>query len=160
VILIDADVAKSYLTEAFGLRDRPGLTEYLSNPALDIADVLVATNNERLFILPAGKFFPHVSELFSGARMQQLLRELTETGPNTLVLVDSSPVLATNEAQVLARLVPQILVVIRAEHTPQPVVLEACDLLGREKLSAVLNQAHGGSVGEAYGAAYGSYGNE
>ncbi|HYM34654.1 MAG TPA: hypothetical protein VET48_04610 [Steroidobacteraceae bacterium] len=160
VVLIDADVAKGHLSEALSLRDKPGLTEYLSNNKLEVPDVLFATSIERLYILPAGRFIPHASELLSSVRMQQLLKTLVASGPETIVLMDTSPVLATNEAQVLSRFVSQILFIVRAEATPQPSVLEACKLLGREKISAVLNQANGALSGEPYHAQYGTYFNE
>lgn len=160
VVLIDADIAKAHLSDALGLRDRPGVTEYLSQPSFTLADVMVETSIDRLYVIPAGKFVAHVSELLSSARMQHLLQELTQSGPGVVVLLDTSPVMATNEAQVLARVVPQIVLVVRADQTPQPTVLEACNILGREKTSAVLNQAHGWMEGEAYQSGYGYYGHE
>jgi capsular exopolysaccharide synthesis family protein len=160
VILVDGDIAKAHLTDVFGLRERPGITEFLSQPSLTLADVLVATSIERLYLIPAGKFVAHVSELLSSGRMFQLLQELTDSGPGVVVLLDTSPVMATNEAQVLSRVVPQIVLVVRADDTPQSAVLEACNILGREKTSAVLNQAHGWIEGDAYNAGYGYYANE
>jgi len=160
IVLIDADIAKAHLSEALGLRDKPGLTEYLSNSQLELADVLVATSVERLYFLPAGRSIPHASELLSSIRMQQLFKTFAASGPATVILVDTSPVLATNEAQVLSRFVPQILFIVRADVTPQPSVIEACKLLGTEKISAVLNQASGALTGEPYHAGYGTYSND
>jgi len=160
VVLIDADISKAHLSEALGVRDKPGLTDFLSNPKLEQADVLVATSVDRLFFMPAGRSISHASELLSSARMQQLLRSLAASGPETVVLLDTSPVMATNEAQVLSRFVPQILFIVRADVTPQPSVIEACKLLGTEKISAVLNQASVAFSGEPYHAGYGTYFNE
>jgi len=160
VVLIDCDIAKPQLTEVLGLSDKPGVTDFLSQPSLTVADVLTATNFDRLYCIPAGKPVAHVSELVSSARMQQLLHELTASGPGIVVLLDTSPVMATNEAQVLARHVPQILLVVRADKTPQPTVIEACKMLGRDKTSAVLNQAHVWSDVESYQAGYGYYAQE
>lgn len=160
VVLIDCDIAKPQLSEVMGLRDKPGVTDFLSQPNVTVSDILNATNIERLYFIAAGKHIAHVSELISSARMAQLLEELTSVDPGVVVLLDSSPVMATNEAQVLARFVPQILLVVRADKTPQPTVIEACDILGREKTSAVLNQAYVWSDSESYQAGYGYHANE
>jgi exopolysaccharide/PEP-CTERM locus tyrosine autokinase len=160
VVLIDCDIAKPQLSEVLGLGEKSGLTDYLANPAMSVADILSTTNVDRLYFIPSGKPVAHVAELISSARMYQLLHELTSAGPGVVVVLDTSPVMATNEAQALARLVPQIILVVRADKTPQPTVLEACDILGREKTSAVLNQAHVWSDTEAYQTGYGYYANE
>jgi len=77
-----------------------------------------------------------------------------------IVVFDCSPVLATNAAQVLARALPRVLLVVRAESTPQAAVLEAVNLLDRNKVVAVLNQAHTIAAGEKYNQSYGYYGQE
>ena len=49
--------------------------------------------------------------------------------------------LMSNESQVLAKLVGQVLMVVRANGTPRPAVEEAVALLDRSKaISLVLNQ--------------------
>jgi protein-tyrosine kinase len=158
VVLVDCDVAKPQLTTVLGLRDKPGLTDFVLQPSLGIADVLLQTNFDRLYFLPSGKHVPHAAELFSSVRLQQLLQELTTADPGVVVLLDTSPVMAINDAQVLARLIPQIILVVRADNTPQPTVVEACNILGREKTSAILNQAPTWPNLESYhGGGYGYY---
>jgi len=160
VILVDADVAKGHISELFGLQNRPGLMELLADSNLAIADALVETSIERLYVLPAGKFQHNVAELMSGARMTQVLTELTGNDLSRIVVFDSSPVLATNAAQVLARALSQVLLVVRAENTPQAAVLEAIELLDRNKVAAVLNQSHMTMANDNYNQLYGNYGNE
>jgi len=60
---------------------------------------------------------------------------------------------------VLARILPQALLVVRAESTPQAAVLEAIELLDRTKVAAVLNQSLS-AVNDAYNQRYGYYANE
>ena len=160
VILVDADVAKGHVSALFGLGDRTGLVDLLSDPKLSVADVLVQTNVDRLFILPAGKFRSDVPELMASSRMQQVVNELIGGDRRRVVVFDTSPVLATNAAQVLARTLPQILMVVRAEHTSQTAVLDAIELLDKTKVAAVLNQSHLAATNDNYNQGYGYYGNE
>jgi len=160
VILVDADVAKGHVSALFGLRDRPGLVDLLTDTKLNVADVLVETDIQRLFILPAGKFRSDVPELMASSRMQQVINELIGGDRRRVVVFDTSPVLATNAAQVLARMLPQILMVVRAEHTSQAAVLDAVELLDKTKVAAVLNQSHFAASNDNYNQGYGYYGKE
>lgn len=160
VLLIDADVAKAHLTRVLGLENQPGLTDLLAGGEIELAQAVVGTNIEGLALLPAGQRNREAPELFASRRMEELMAALAADDPNRIVLFDSSPVLATNESQVLGRLVGQILLIVRADDTPQPAVLETLDLLGRGKaISLVLNQVRWGFGGAYYGG-YGYYDDE
>jgi protein-tyrosine kinase len=83
--------------------------------------------------------------------MVDVIRTLRGTDPRRIVLFDTSPLLATNESQVLAKLVDQVVLVVRAESTTQPMVLEAVSLLDRSKeIRCILNQAPASELAEYY----------
>lgn len=156
VVLVDADVAKGHLTSLMGLSERPGLLELLSNTSLQLKDVLVATDVERLTILPAHTYRGNAPELFASKRMEHLMAELAGMGSDLVVIFDSSPVLSTNEAQVLGRLMSQILMVVRADSTDRNAVLDAIELLERPKLSFILNQCQVVLGDDYYNSSYGN----
>jgi protein-tyrosine kinase len=157
VLLVDADVAKAHVTQLLGLAHQPGLTDLLAGKELDPSQALVATNIEGLTVLPAGQRNAGAPELFASRRMSDLITQLAMDDPDRIVLFDSSPVLATNESQLLGRLVGQVLMVVRADHTPQPAVQEAIGMLDASKsISLVLNQVKGDFAAEYYGG-YGHY---
>jgi Mrp family chromosome partitioning ATPase len=89
--------------------------------------------------------------------MEDVIVRLSRDAPDQIVIFDSSPLLATNEAQVLSRLVGQVLVVVRSGVTPTPAVTEALALLDRTKaIRLMLNQVQrlwksGSYYGEYYG---------
>ena len=151
VLLIDADVAKRHLTRVLASQDRPGLTEAVGDPAIDPEDLVVDTGIPGLSFLPAGRRNEHAPELFASQRMGEIVSAFGKSDRQRIVLFDSSPLLATNESQVLARLVDQIVLVVRAESTPQPVVLEAVGLLDKSRqIRCVLNQARTSHMTEYY----------
>jgi exopolysaccharide/PEP-CTERM locus tyrosine autokinase len=154
VVLVDADVAKGHLTSMMGLSDRPGLLDLLSNTSLQLKDVLVATDVERLLVLPAHNYQSNAPELFASKRMEQVMAELAAM--SSVVIFDSSPVLSTNEAQVLGSLMAQILMVVRADHTDRNAVLEAIELLERPKVSFILNQCQVVLGEDYYNSSYGN----
>jgi protein-tyrosine kinase len=151
VLLVDADVAKRHISEALGLQNRQGLTDSLADATLDPESLVLATGVAGLSILPAGRRTSAAPELFASERMAEIVRILGVASPRRIVLFDSSPLLLTNESQALTRLVDQIVLVVRAESTPQPVLLEAMGLLDRSKtIRCILNQARTSGMTEYY----------
>jgi len=151
VLLVDADVAKRHATRAFGADDRAGLTEILGDATRDPEELVLGTGIRGLTFLPAGKRQELAPELFASQRMLDVIRVLGGADPRRIVLFDTSPLLATNESQVLAKVVDQVVLVVRAELTTQPMVLEAVSLLDRSKeIRCILNQSHASELGEYY----------
>jgi len=141
VLLVDADIARTRLSEAFGINKLPGLVDLLSNPGAELRRLVAATDIPGLRVLSAGQKSARAPELLASQKMDDLIAQLSRDAPDQIVIFDSSPLLATNEAQVLSRLVGQVLVVVRAGSTPAPAVSEALALLDRTKaISLMLNQ--------------------
>jgi protein-tyrosine kinase len=141
-ILVDGDIAKGHITSAFGAASEPGLVELLADSSRPLRDCLLDTAIPGVWLLPRGKVTPAVPELIASRRMDEIALELAERYRGHVVVFDSSPLLATNEAALLAKVVGQVVVVVRAEHTPQAAVLEALSFLDQSKaVSLVLNQS-------------------
>jgi exopolysaccharide/PEP-CTERM locus tyrosine autokinase len=130
VLLVDADIAKPHTSDLFGIRDFPGVIDYLSGEVSDVADIIVGTDIPGLSLLPAGRADEHAPELMASKRMSMLVAALNERIPRTVILFDTAPILETNESQVLSRLAGQVLLVVAANKTPQPAIHEAVSLLG------------------------------
>jgi exopolysaccharide/PEP-CTERM locus tyrosine autokinase len=142
VLLVDADVIKPQISKMFGIDEERGLLDALVDHDLDIESLILATDVPNLSVLPAGPPSDQATELFSSARMVALLRELTRHDPSRLILFDSSPLLLTTESRALAQIVGQIVVVVRADHTQQDVLLDALSYLPEgAHTSLVLNQS-------------------
>jgi exopolysaccharide/PEP-CTERM locus tyrosine autokinase len=155
VLIVDADLARPRLTRVLGMEKEPGLTDLLTNEQLTVAETIVTTDVDKLTVLPAGTPSPNAPELLASNRMEAIAEQLLEITPRALVLFDSSPLLLTNEAQVLSGVVGQVVLVVRAGHTTQTLVNEALTHLeDGPKVSCVLNQASYGNASDYY---YGSY---
>lgn len=155
VVLVDADVARGKLSECLGVREERGLLDVLRDEQLALTDVLLETNVPGLTVLSAGPKSDLATELFGTDRMAQVWNEFAATYPHCIVVFDSSPLLATNEAQILAGIAGQIVFVVKADGTPVPAVDEALAMLDRSKsINIVLNQAQA-LFGQEY--KYGSY---
>jgi receptor protein-tyrosine kinase len=155
VVLVDGDVARPGLTPSLGLEGRPGLNDALEDTSRDISSVTYQTDVEGLFFVPAGTWNAHAPEFFAGSRMPQLMEALSRRVGRGVVIFDSPPLLATNEAQVATRFAGQVLLVVRAEDTEQQAVLDAIALVDKDvPVSAVLNRCKPSLLNRYYGQYY------
>jgi protein-tyrosine kinase len=155
VLLVDADVARPTVPKILGLGTEIGLLDILQDEKLDLADVLIKTNIEKLTLLTAGRRHSHSTELLASQSMGELLKELAERYADRVVIFDSPPLLLTSEARVLATQMGQIVLVVEAETTSQQAVketlrqIESCDVV-----NLIYNKARSFSGGEYYGYYY------
>ena len=157
-VLVDADVLKPGLSRALGLQDEPGLTDYLIDPSIDIADILVATDRNGIVVLPAGNKHSEATELLASRRMNNLAATLSERFADRAVIFDTPPLLLTNEAQVLAGIAGQLVFVIEARKSSQDSVVRAVSLLDRKKpVNAILNKSRSASGSGYHSDDYGYY---
>ena len=160
VVLVDADCAKPHVSRLFGLEDAPGLLDALRDHDLKLESLICPTDVPGLSVLPAGGRDELAAELLASARMESLCEELSTADPKRMIVFDSSPLLQTTEAPVLAAHVGQVVVVVQAEKTSQQRVTAALAKLDPEaSINLVLNQAKGiSSDAYGYGGYYGQYG--
>ena len=159
VVLVDGDVARPGLTPSLGLEGRAGLNDVLEDLDRDVSTVTYQTDVEGLFFVPAGKWHAHAPEFFAGSRMPQVIEALSRRVGHGVVIFDSPPLLATNEAQVATRFAGQVLIVVRAGTTEHQVVLDAIALVDKgAPVSAVLNRCEPSVLNRYYGRYYYGYG--
>ncbi len=142
VLLVDGDVVNPRLSQILGADDVRGLLDVVKDPSLSLSSAILQTDIPGLSFLPAGHQDPNATELLASARMQEVVSQLSRQDPARLVLFDSAPLLLTTESHALTEVAGQILIVVRADQTPQHVVLEAIETLSESKsVSLVLNQS-------------------
>jgi len=153
VLLVDADVAKPDVPRRLGLGDGPGLLDALADPAIDPEALVRRTDVPQLSVLTAGTRTTTDTELLASARTRTVLSRLLDAEPRRLVVFDSPPALAASPAGVLAMLVGQVMLVVRADRTPESDLRAAVQLLdGCEHIQLMLNAVSFVPGGQRYGA--------
>ena len=157
ILLVDSDVAKHHITDIFGLRQRKGLLDALTDESLDPEALVVPTSSRGFSILPAGTRVDGTAELISSNRMRQIVTGLCARSPRRILLLDSPPLLITNEGRALVKIAGQVVVVVRAGETPRHAVQAALDMIDEKQAGGlILNQVKVGFTEGYYG--YGAYG--
>ena len=136
-LLVDCDLRNPTLTRWFGMHDSKGLSDYLLGKA-ELPELLVNTQVDKLSLLCGGSSQDNPVELIGSKRMEALVQELKSRYDDRYIILDSSPVLATTEPNVLDKMVDGILLVVRAGETPRDSVQQAVKLLKTEKIIGVV----------------------
>ncbi|RYM02754.1 polysaccharide biosynthesis tyrosine autokinase [Sporolactobacillus sp. THM7-7] len=139
VLIIDADLRKPTMHYTFQLPNNDGLTTLLTNQTKSY-EAVKSTGLDNLFILTSGPIPPNPAELLSSAAMKSLIKQVLSRFD--LVLIDSPPVLAVTDAQLIASYCDGTILVVRSGMTEKEVSVKAKTLLEKAKtriLGVVLN---------------------
>ncbi len=142
VLLMDCDLRKGVVHERMGLSREPGLVEVLRGKAV-LEQAIQTGSVPNLSFITRGKSSAESADLFLGVAFAQILAWLREQFD--YVLLDSSPVLATDDAATLAPMTDGALIVVRGNFTGGKQVNEALDQLYQRQskiLGMVFNRAN------------------
>jgi tyrosine-protein kinase Etk/Wzc len=98
VLIVDADMRKSYLHRTFGVSPENGLAEVLAG-TLGVSDAVRETVVGNLHYMPRGEVPINPSELLMGPMITKLTEELSED--YDLVIFDTPPILAVTDASII-----------------------------------------------------------
>ena len=143
VLLVDADLRRPSLHEVFRVPNVSGLNEGLK--ATNDEQLSAMKITDTLTLLPAGRPDPDPMGGLSSARMGHILQEAAARFD--WVIIDTAPIGLLADAHLLATTVDGALLVVRANHTPYPMVAKAIEALGRDRVfGVVLNGAESSPV--------------
>jgi receptor protein-tyrosine kinase len=153
VLLVDADVAKPHISRLLDLEDERGLLDGLKDESLDLETLIVGTEVPGLTVLPSGRPTEAAVELLGSQRMREMIRTLYTADRARVIVIDSPPLLLTNEARALAACVGQVVVVARAGKTSHSDLREALAHLdaSSQSIGLVLNQSLRDATADYYG---------
>jgi capsular exopolysaccharide synthesis family protein len=140
VLLIDADLRKPTLHRYFKISNRFGLTNILTNPDRSEEMNITETHIPNLSIISSGPIPPNPSELLSSKRMASFMSSAKER--YDLILIDSPPILAVTDSQILSAICDGVAMVVNYGQTKREIAKKALDNLAHSNarvLGVVLN---------------------
>ncbi len=147
VLIIDADLRRPTMHDIFQIPNIAGLNEALAaSGELPPAFAL----SPRLTLLPAGRPNPDPMGLLTSAAMRDLVK--SAAAGFDWVVIDTPPVGLLTDANLLARIVDAVVMVVAAGTGSYRILQRAADALGRDRIiGVVLNRAAEAPFGRAYG---------
>lgn len=139
-LLIDGDMRKPTVHYTFHGENQRGLTSVLTK-RFELSQCIQETEIESLSILTTGPIPPNPAELLSSELMKDILAEAMEK--YDMILIDSPPILAVTDGQILANICDGTIFVVQSGQTPIDAAKKAKELLlaaNAKLLGVVLNQ--------------------
>lgn len=126
VLVLSCDFRRPQIHRHFDLPDRPGLSDVLTG-ARSLDEVAHAASVNGVYLAPDGGGLRHLGDLAAeGEQLLERARELAD-----VVIVDTAPLLATNDASELIAHVDAVVVVCRSGGTTTEAARRTRDLLER-----------------------------
>lgn len=143
VLLVDADLHRPSIGKFFETAQRPGLSELLSSPNMNLSDVACRCESvPNLSVVFAGKHVDDAPELIASTRMRDFLVEISSQAQNRLIVIDTPPALTSFEPALLASHVHQTVMVISAQHAGRHQIEKALDSISAcHNISLLFNKA-------------------
>lgn len=144
-LMIDADMRRSKLNQYFDLDNTYGLSNYLTSDDT-LEDVVLETEMDNLFILPAGPAPRDPSGLLSSRKMADLLREAKRRFD--VILIDSPPILGVSDSAVIVRAVDATVMVVQPRKLSEKVLRKEKEVIensGGNLIGVALNNVDIGS---------------
>ncbi len=152
IVLVDADVLNPSVPRRLGIETGAGFMDALADKTIMPEDLVISTDIDGLFVLPAGTSTVGDAELLTSARTGAVLDRLTRGSPNRFLIFDTPPALAASPAAELAAHVGQALLVVRADETSRAALDDARQLLSAcPDIKLLLNAAQFSPSGRKFG---------
>jgi len=127
VAMVDMDFRQQGLTRMLKADDRPGIAEVLRGEKR-LAEVCIPVVRENLHFIPTGRLDKaSPSDLLASNQMAEVFREINER--YHYALVDTPPLHACADVGLIGPLCHSLLIVIRMNHTPEPLLRRSVKML-------------------------------
>jgi protein-tyrosine kinase len=139
-LLIDGDMRKPTVHYTFRIENQSGLTNVLTK-RVELSKCIQKTEIDHLSVLTTGPIPPNPAELLGSQGMKDVLHSALESFD--MILIDTPPVLAVTDAQILANQCDGTILVVKSGETPVDAAIKAKELLvsaNGKLLGSVLNQ--------------------
>ncbi|MBM6837109.1 CpsD/CapB family tyrosine-protein kinase [Clostridium saudiense] len=154
VLLVDCDMRKPSIHKNFRISNESGLTDLLLHKKT--MEQVMVNYNKNLTIVPAGRVSPNPSEMLGSRAMGTFLEEMKNHFD--YIVMDTPPLGAVTDAQVLSTKVDGTILVVKAGATKKDVVINSVNLIKKVNgnlIGTVLN-----GVEQSKNKYYYYYGNE
>lgn len=134
VVLLDFDFRRPKTSELYQLKDKKGIAELFENEELLMQDIIYPTENQDLFIIPAGYSQVNPTELLLTKDLDKLFNYLEKSFD--YIIMDTAPIDPVIDAYLVSEYCDTILFVIRHGYSSKT-MLES--LQNGNKLDALKN---------------------
>jgi capsular exopolysaccharide synthesis family protein len=137
-LLLDCNLKNPSLDRLFGPGSFQGLTDYMENSDMDIADIIHPVGIERLRIIPSGGQREIPAEYFTSLKMKRLLDGIKQRYRERYIIIDAPPMTESADTQILADLCDYAVLVVPYGRVTDAQIDACIKALGDKKLVGVV----------------------
>ena len=127
VLLVDCDMRKPSLHKKFKISNVSGISDLLLNKGT--MESVVNNYSDNLTIITAGKVPPNPAEMLASKVMTKFIDEMRNHFD--YIILDTPPLQAVTDAQILATKADGVLLVVRSKTTKKDAVEASVDLINK-----------------------------
>ncbi len=149
-IIIDCDLRKPRVHSIFNENRMPGLIDYLFGQA-SLKEIIRSTEINNLSYIATGTIPPNPAEMLESQPMREFLAQMRDE--YDVVILDSPPIIAVTDSEILATMVDGTILVVSADFTEIELMEKSVELIKNDHadfIGTVLNNF-------SYKSGYGSY---
>ena len=137
-LLLDCNLKNPSLHRLFGPGSHQGLTDYMENTEMDIADIIHPVGIERLRVIPAGGKREIPAEYFTSLKMKRLIESIKQRYRERYILIDAPPMTESADTQILAELCDYVILVVPYGRVTDTQVDACVKAIGDKKLVGIV----------------------
>ena len=115
-----------------GVDKKPGIVDYLADTA-KLDEIIRMTRNNNLFFISSGSIPSNPAEVLESNLMKNFLLEIRDFFD--VIIIDSAPIVAVIDAEILAKHVDGTILVISADKTEEKLMKDAVELIRHDNVS-------------------------
>lgn len=153
-LVVDCDLRKPRLHQIIERDKKPGLIDYLVGE-FKLEQIIFPTEINNLNIITSGTIPPNPAEMLDSKKMEDFLAEVR--AKYDYVILDSPPIVAVTDAEILAKKVDGSILVVSAEVTEESMLERAVQLLKHDNSVLIGTVLNNFSTKPGYGSYYKYY---
>ena len=139
VLLVDADLRQCRIATSLGIPASPGLTEVLRDKCSLNEAIVRVDEMPNLSVLPCGEVGGNPAELLDSVQWKRIVDQIRVDF--SYVIIDTTPVAAVADFQLVQQASDAVLLVLRPDHTKRSLFHKALATVPKEKLLGTLLNA-------------------
>ncbi|KOA20587.1 tyrosine-protein kinase YwqD [Clostridium homopropionicum DSM 5847] len=153
ILIIDCDLRKPTVHKKFNISNEKGLSNYLIGEVK--LEEVMTKYSDNLYLLTSGTIPPNPAEILSSKKMKEFLESVKNQFDS--IVIDSPPVLAVTDAQILSTIVEGVLLVVATGETEKEATIKSKELLKKvnANILGVVMTKMPVKTGKGYGYGYG-----
>ena len=153
-LVIDCDLRKPRVHEILKDKRIPGLIDYLFGQ-VPLSEIIHKAEMDNLYFITCGTIPPNPAEMLESEKMRQFLSEMRNL--YDIVILDSPPIIAVTDAEILATMVDGTILIVSSETTEFELMERSVELIKKDKSSFIGTVLNNFSYKSGYGSYYKYY---